>query len=130
MAITATFVVKDNATPTPQPVAGVKVRIYNSSDIFQVELTTDGAGQAQQDLTGSASPGTLYFVRLIPPVGYTIPQAGGTYTVMVIDPLGVGQTNIFDFTIIPPLAVPVSLNPSMCRLSGTFVDSSLRPIKN
>lgn len=127
--VVATFVVQDTAVPTPNPVEGARIRLFSSpADTFLTELESDVSGMAELVLTGAPSPaGQEYIVRVTVPVGY---YDGPTKTISVIDPLLVGETNIFDFTAYPPPAVPVSADVDMCRISGFFSDSSLRPLKN
>lgn len=127
--VVATFVVKDGAIPTPHPVEGVDIYVFDNSDTLITHLVTDNTGSADYMLAGSASPGTRYIIRLKPIPGSTVSN-GSTQTVMVIDPLTGTQTNIFDFTVLPPSALPVATDPDMCRLSGYFTDPGLRPLKN
>jgi co-chaperonin GroES (HSP10) len=123
------FVVVDTATPTPNPVEGVRVRIFTSpDDVLLTELDTDESGEASLVLEGSAGPaGKAYIVRLSPPSGYS---GGPARAISVIDPVGPAETNVFDFIVYPPSEVPVSLDPDMCKVSGCFTDPSLRPLKN
>lgn len=119
------FVVKDESDNL---VEDVRIRIFESpADTFLTELETDASGEAEIVLQGAASPGKEYIVRDNPPSGYS---SQGTRTIAVLDPLGVGETNIFDLTVSAPPDVPVCPDPDMCRLSGYFSDPSLRPLKN
>jgi hypothetical protein len=122
------IVVSDDTTPTPVPVEGAVVRLFSSpADAFLTEFVTDTNGEIDPVLEGDVTPGKEYIVRVLPPVGYS---AGPTETISVIDPLAVGETNIFDLTVFAPSALPASTDPDMCRLSGYFGDPSLRPLKN
>lgn len=121
-----TFVVKDDQG-TPQPVEGVQIRVFDASDIFLTEGPTDASGELKVVLVGAATPGTEYIIRLYK-AGVTIP-AGTTQRILVLDPLGVDETNIFEFTTHTP-TVPVSTDSDLCLLSGYFVDASLHPIKS
>lgn len=125
--ILVTFAVQDDALPTPGPVEGARVRLFDSADIFLAEMSTDSAGEAEVVLAGAVSPGLNYIVRLFKS-GSTV-QGGPTQTVKVIDPLGPSETNVFDFVLIES-TVAESLDPDMCRLSGYFSDPSLRGIKD
>lgn len=127
--VMTTFVVVDTATPTPNPVEDVRVRIFSSpADVFLTEVNTDVNGEVSTILEGAAGPaGKEYIIRLTPPSGYS---GGPTRTISVIDPLGPSETNVFDFTVYPPSEVPVSLDPDMCKVSGTFTNPSLHPLKN
>jgi hypothetical protein len=129
VGVVATFVVKDTASPTPNPVEDVRIRIFSSpADLYITELETDSNGEAEVVLEGAASPtGKEYIIRVNTPVGY---YDGPTKTIAVIDPLGPTETNIFDFIAYPPPTVPVTADIDMCRLSGFFTDPSLRPLKN
>lgn len=129
VGVITTFVVQDTVTPTPNPVEGASVRIFSSpADTYLTELQTDANGQAEIVLEGAIGPaGKEYIVRVNVPEGY---YDGPTKTIAVVDPLAVGETNIFDFVAYPPPAVPVTSDLDMCRVSGFFSDSSLRPIKN
>jgi hypothetical protein len=121
-----TLVINDSATPTPSPVEGVTFCIFSyPEDAFLAELESDEDGEAQLVLDGLPA-GKEYLVRVTTPVGYLGPP---TRSISVVDPLGTGGTNIFDFVATLPSAVPVSPNIYMCRLSGYFYDPSLSPLR-
>jgi hypothetical protein len=122
------LVTKDDMVPTPNPVEGVRLRLFDSSDIFVTELETDANGEADIVLVGAATPGLRYVVRLYPPLGSNIPN-GTTQEIYVLDPVSPPNTNIFDFLVVPEV-LPVSGDPLMCRLTGKFVDSANRPIRD
>jgi len=129
VGVVTTFVVKDTAQPTPNPVENVQIHIFDSpADTYITDLVTDVNGTAEILLAGAAGPaGKEYIIRVNTPPGY---YDGPTKTISVIEPLAVGETNIFDFTAYPPPEVPVSNDLDMCRISGFFTDSSMRPLKN
>lgn len=122
------FSVQDDQA-VPQPLEDVLIRVFDVSDAYLTELTTDSSGEADLYLPGSASPGTTYIVRLTPPAGYLI-QGGSSRTISALDPVTPPQTNIFEFVAEALPDVPTSPDPDMCRLSGYFTDSSKRPLKN
>jgi hypothetical protein len=130
-ALVAKIVVKDEQVPTPQPVNGVKVRVYSALDAFITEgetgVSPDAAGEFSLALQGSATPGTTYFIRLLK-AGLTFPL-GATQEIQVLDPVAPPLSNIFDITAHVVL-LPESTNPDLCKLSGYLVDVSLRPLKN
>jgi len=122
------FSVKDDQA-IPEPVEGVRIRLFTGADSYITDLETDAAGQASYILEGSADPGTTYIARLTPPTGSSI-QNGPTQTFAVLDPLVAPATNTFDFVVEEPAGIPVTADPDMCRVSGYFSDSSKRPLKN
>lgn len=127
VGVITTFVVQDTVVPTPNPVEGVRIRLFTSpADIYITELWTNVLGKAEIVLEG-APAGKEYLVRVNVPAGY---YDGPTKTISVLDPLPPGSTNIFDFVAYPPPAVPVTADIDMCRLSGFFTDPSMRPLKN
>ena len=121
-----TLVVNDDQL-VPQPVSGVPLLVFDSTDLFLTELTTDVNGQAFLVLDGDPDPGRTYIVRVRPPAGSTVVD-GPTKTIAVQDPLVAPATNIFDFTL-HTATLPESTNPDMCLMSGTLVDQALRPLK-
>jgi hypothetical protein len=120
------LVAQDDMVPTPSPIEGVKIRLFNSSDLYMTEVETDEDGEAAIVLSGAPTPGQKYIVRLFPPLGHEIP-VGMTQEIYVFDPVAPPNTNIFDFTVIP-VTIPVSGNPLMCRLTGQFIDATGTPI--
>jgi hypothetical protein len=125
-AVLATVVTSDDQV-VPVPVQDVSVRVYDEDDVFMTEGVTDANGQFVLPLAGSASPGTSYIIRLRKN-GYTVPS-GHTQFINVLDPLPVGATNTFDFTL-HEVTIPESVDPLMCRVSGYLVDASMQPRKN
>ena len=123
----AQLMCQDDAQPTPNPVEGVKIRLFDLSDTFLTEFETGVLGNASAVLQGSVTPGQKYIVRLFPPAGGLVP-AGLTQEIYVLDPLAVGQTNVFDFEVTRRV-IPVTGDPIMCRLTGYFVDGSGRPLR-
>jgi len=123
--IMATFIVKDDQA-VPQPVEDVQIRVFDEADLFVTESLTDASGELQTVLTGDVSPGLEYIVRLHK-TGLDIP-AGPTQRIKVIDPLGVTETNIFDFTTHTSL-VPESSDPDFCMVSGYFIDARGNPLR-
>ena len=121
------LVCQDDAQPTPNPVEGVKLRLFDQADLFLTEFETDVVGLVNPILQGAPTLGQKYIVRLFPPPGGLVP-AGLTQEIYVIDPLGVGQTNTFDFEITHRV-VPVTGDPLMCRLTGYFIDGARRPLR-
>lgn len=120
-----TIVVKDDAAAALED---VEVRIFDSADTYITSVVTDSSGEASLVLDGAASPGLEYIIRIVPPAGYTV-QTGATQRILVIDPLGVSETNIFDVVLDRPSGVPETTDARMCRLSGYFVDPAMRPIR-
>ena len=120
------LVAQDDMVPTPNPIEGVKVRLFNSADLYMTEVETDEDGEATFILPGAATPGQKYIVRLFPPLGHEVPD-GLTQEIYVLDPVAPPNSNIFDFTI-NPIEIPVSGNPLMCRLTGQFIDATNTPL--
>jgi len=112
---------------TPVPVQGVRFKLYTAADTYLMEGDSDASGNLDIVLQGSADPGTEYIVRLAKPSAVIV--GGAVQKISVIDPLAVGQTNVFDF-VVHHLLLPETSDPQMCRLSGSFVDAALRPIKD
>jgi len=121
------LVCQDDTLPTPNPVEGVKIRLFDQADSFLTEIDSPASGSLDLVLPGLPTPGQRYVARLFPPAGRIIP-AGLTQEFYVLDPLPVGATNVFDFTIVQRV-VPVTGDPLMCRLTGYFVDGARRPVK-
>ena len=113
--------------PTPAVIANVRMDVFDVGDTFLAGGQTDVVGLFDLVLPGSVSPGTEYIVRLRKDTVYF--AQGATQKIKVIDPLAVGQTNDFDF-IGHVATLPETTDPQMCRLSGYFVDASLRPLPN
>lgn len=121
-----TFVVKDDAL-VPAPIEDVRIRVFDNTDVFATEGDTDVVGELELVLIGAVTPGLNYYVRLYKP-GIVF-EDGSTQIVQVIDPLAVGQTNIFEFTGHAE-TVPESDDPDMCLMTGHFTDASLHPLSN
>lgn len=117
------FVVEDD---TDTPVEGVRIRVYDSGDLFVTEADTDAAGELSLVLQGVPDPGENYFVRLLKE-GWTV-TGGPTQIVQVHDPLVAPATNIFEFEVTQP-ELEVSLDPKMCLMTGWLVDASGRGLK-
>lgn len=120
-----TVVVKDDAAVELED---VEIRFFDAADSYITSVTTDSLGEASLVLDGAASPGLEYIIRIVPPEGYTA-QNGTTQRILVIDPLGLSETNVFDVVFDRPSGVPEATDPRMCRLSGYFTDPALRPIR-
>jgi hypothetical protein len=120
-----TFVVKDDAAALLED---VEIRVFDTADTYLTSVVTDSSGEASLVLDGAASPGLEYIIRIVPLAGYTV-QTGATQRVLVIDPLGPSETNVFDFVLDRPSEVPETTDPRMCRLSGYFVDPAQRPLR-
>ena len=121
------LVVQDDATPTPNPLAAVRIHLFDAADLFQTELKTDVNGEVELVLDGAPDPGLTYFVRL-GLSGFTF-TLGPTQLIKVHDPLVSPNTNIFDFEATQN-TVPVTADPDMCLMSGFFSDTALRPMKD
>lgn len=121
-----TLVVKDDQV-APAAVEGVQVRLFDDTDTFLTEGVTDVNGELKLVLSGAVSPGTEYIIRFFKS-GVSI-AGGATQRIQVLDPLGAGETNIFDFTA-NLATIPQSLDADMCLLSGYLVDASLRPLRS
>lgn len=129
MALLVTLSVKDNQ-PTPQPVNGVVIHVYDSANTLlatgQTGQGADPAGVLTLSLSGSVSPGTQYIVRQRKPnVTFSL---GATQSIFVIEPLVPATPNIFDFTAVVA-TTPNSDDPDMCRLTGYLADASMRPLR-
>lgn len=127
-SLVTTMVVKDQLS---NAIDGVTIRVYDSpADTFVTRGETgqgaDASGEATFPLDGVTNPGQEYIVRLGKP-GILFAD-GAAQTIAVRDPLVPPDTNIFDF-VGTVLQASSSSDPDMCRLSGTFTDVSLRPIK-
>ena len=129
-SLVATISVKDDQG-TPVAVDGVLAQVFNAADAFVGEGLTgagsEAAGEFTIPLLGGPVPGTDYTVRLLKN-GFQFLN-GSIQQIFMFNPLVPPATNIFDFTAIDISTPAQSVNPEMCRLSGTFVDVSLRPIK-
>lgn len=115
------LVVKDGATP----LEAVRIRLFDAGDVFLTEALTSASGELELFLTGSASPGTPYIVRLRKDsVSFTDP----TQTIAVLDPVVPPDTNVFDFvgTVFVPLA---STDPDLCAIYGRMANVSGAPAK-
>lgn len=117
------FVVEDD---TDTPVEDVRVRVYDSGDLFVTEADTDASGEVSLVLQGVPDPGETYYVRLFKE-GWTV-SGGPTQVVQVHDPLVAPATNIFEFEVTQP-ELEVSLDPKMCLLTGWLVDAAGRGLK-
>jgi hypothetical protein len=121
-----TFVVKDDQL-VPEAVEDVQIRVFDDADTFLTEGLTDSNGELKLVLDGSASPGTEYILRLHK-AGVEFP-AGVTQRILVLDPLGPTESNIFDF-LAHIQEIPESLDADMCLLSGYLVDAALCPLRS
>ena len=126
---TVTIFVEDDQ-PSPSPIDGVAVRVYDADDNFITEGTTgagaDPAGTFTLILTGTPSPGTNYIIRLSQD-GTTFVN-GPTQLIMVLDPLVPPDTNVFEFVGTIPVT-PTATDPDLCRVYGDFRNISLEPAK-
>lgn len=124
-AVVVTVVVQTDDL-VPVPVSNVRVRVYTmASDLFYTEGLTDSAGKLLLCLPGS-STGVSYILRFFKS-GLQFPL-GSTQVISVMDPVPVGTTNTFDVQA-HVVTLPESTNPRMCRVSGTLMDGSLRPVQ-
>lgn len=126
MAVVVTFSVQDDLG---SPIEGAMIRLYTEADTFLTEFETGPSGEETYALSGSPDPGTIYIVRVAPPAGYRIPY-GPTQTIFVLEPVGPPDTNQFDFIAEKADEPPESTVPNMCRITGGFIDSGRRPLKN
>jgi hypothetical protein len=110
----------------PQPVAGMRLRVFDDADTFLAEGNTDAGGRLGLTLDGLPDPGKEYIIRLRKD-GTTI-EGGVAQKVSVFDPLPIGATNEFDFTA-HVMTLPESTDPQLCKISGYLVDASLRPLR-
>jgi hypothetical protein len=125
MAVSVSIAITDDDS---DPVDDVLVRIYDEADTFLAEGTTGSpnpAGHAVFLLDGDAD-GITYIVRLFK-AGVTFPTTGPTFTILVLDPVSPPDTNTFDVDA-HIASLPESLNPNLCKLSGTFLDVANRPV--
>lgn len=120
-----TIVVKDDAAALLED---IEIRIFDAADTYLTSVVTDSSGEASLVLDGAASPGLEYIIRVVPLAGYTV-QTGATQRILVIDPLGGSETNVFDVVLDRPSGVAETTDPNMCRLSGYFIDPAQRPIR-
>lgn len=122
MAIAVNIFVKDTQ-PSPQPIEGVVVNVYDPVTLLLVAAgTSDSSGLVTLLLDGT-DIGTMYELRSFKStVLFDNPKR-----IEVVDPLGSGQTNDFDISG-TLTTLPVATDPSMCRCTGQFVDFSGRPI--
>ena len=111
----------------PNALEGVRLRIFDSADLFVTEAETDAAGELSLVLAGAPDPGELYYVRIFKE-GWTVVE-GPTQTIRVLDPLVSPLTNNFDIHLSQP-ELEASLDPKMCLLTGYLVDASGRGLKN
>ena len=110
----------------PNDLEGVRLRVFDSADLFLTEGETDGAGELSLVLAGAPDPGELYYVRIFKE-GWTVVE-GPTQTIRVLDPLVSPLTNNFDIHLSQP-TLEVSLDPKMCLLTGYLVDAAGRGLK-
>jgi hypothetical protein len=111
----------------PNDLDGVRIRVYDSADLFLTEADTDGAGELSLVLPGAPDPGETYYLRIFKE-GWTAVE-GPTQTIAVLDPLVPPLTNNFEIHLDQP-ELDVSLDPKMCLLTGYLVDASGRGLKN
>jgi hypothetical protein len=111
----------------PNAVEEVRLRVFDSADLFLTEAETDGAGELTLVLAGAPDPGELYYVRIFKE-GWSAVE-GPTQTIRVLDPLVAPQTNDFDIHL-SQLDLDASLDPKMCLLTGYLVDAAGRGLKN
>lgn len=122
MGLVSAIVRLQDTTISHDPVVGVVIRVYDDSDVFVVQETTDSTGKVDVTLDGAASPGNLYYVRAYKP-GCSF---GGPWQVRVQDPVPLGEDNDWMMSV-DVFAVPGSPNPGMCRVAGQIVDPSGNP---
>lgn len=113
--------------PVPEPVDGVKVRIYDEDDVYITEATTDEEGLISIALEGDADPGKKYIIRLSKTGTYF--TDGPTQEIDIYDPVDPPMTNSFEITA-HAIVVPESSDEHLCMLSGYLTDQSLRPLRN
>lgn len=139
MSVAVNIVVKDNQ-PSPAPIAGVAVGVYDPTAFaFVAYGVTDSGGQAAFLLPGAASPGRTYEVRFYK-MGIVFPNpsqiqvletslGSGSGLSGAIGPANANQqTNIFTATGVPSV-LPVATDPRCCRCTGVFLDFSNRPVR-
>lgn len=119
------FVV-DDGEAIPAPVEGVRIRVYDSGDLFVTEADTDASGELSLVLQGAPDPGENYYVRILKE-GWIV-GGGPTQVAAVLDPVTPPATNIFEFSVTQP-QLDVSIDPKMCLLTGYLVDASGRGLK-
>ncbi len=100
-------------------IENVLIRVYNASDSFIAEGTTDGSGVLTLALSGAVSPGTTYFVR--PILADTV--FSPVQSIAVIDPITPPSLNSFNLVGVP-VTLPSAVDPSFCRITGHLVDLS------
>lgn len=110
----------------PNPVEGVKLRVYNSGDLFVTESETDVNGEMDLVLAGAPDPGETYYVRIFKE-GWVAVE-GATQVIGVHDPLVSPLTNNFDI-VLSQAQLDESVDPNMCLLTGYLVDASGRGLK-
>jgi hypothetical protein len=123
-AVLVTLVVKDELDA---PLEDILIRVYSEADVFLGEATTNASGEVVLALEGDEDPGKIYLVRLSTP-GRNV-EGGPTQQILVLDPLISPATNTFDFVAALP-TMPESQDENMCLLSGYFVDTANRPLRN
>lgn len=116
-----TISVEDDEVPTPSPIEGVLVNIYDDSGAFVTSGNTDASGEFTTPLPGSPDPGTNYNVHLYKPeVSFDNP----VQIIQVHDPVVPPNTNIFEFSG-HVYELPEATDYRLCRLSGFLSDVSL-----
>lgn len=113
--------------PVPGSLEDVRVRVFDSADLFLTEADTDVNGELALVLPGVPDPGELYYLRVFKE-GWTAVN-GATQTIRVHDPVVAPLTNDFDIHLAQP-ELDVSLDPKMCLLTGYLVDASGRGLKD
>ena len=107
------------------PIANVVIRVYNSTNEFVSEGTTDASGVLSLPLSGAPSPGTTYIVRpILANTNFVTPQS-----IAVVDPITPPSLNSFNITG-TPRSLPIAVNPSYCRISGYLTDVTGAPLAN
>lgn len=104
------------------PISGVVASIYDVTTLaLLATATSDVTGKAAFSLSGAVSPGTSYEVRFYKAgVLFANPVA-----IRVIEPTV--TTNKFD-VVGAVQALPVSIDPRICRCTGQFLDFGNRPM--
>jgi len=115
----------DNGS-VPSALEDVRIRVYDSADLFLTEADTDGAGELSLVLAGVPDPGELYYLRIFKE-GWTVVE-GPTQTITVHDPLVAPLTNNFEIHL-SQAQLDESVDPNMCLLTGYLVDASGRGLK-
>ena len=103
---------------TVTAIQNVLVRVYDASNTFVAEGTTNSQGVLEVPLAGTTTPGTTYFVRPILAETVFTP----TLSIAVLDPITPPSLNSFNL-IGTPRTLPSALNPSYCRITGYLVDA-------